>query len=123
MEMEYLTSMTMTWMEMVGPMRWRTSVVKTQETLPVHLKILMAMACVTTSIVTMTTIHSLTLKRLCVTLTQRTNSLFQSMMTTMEFVMLYNLIETWMDGQMVQKNPVALTQMMHPVFLLILTVT
>ena len=123
MAMAHLTSMMMTWMATDGLTKWRISVEKTHKMHPVLQSIPMEMACVITSTAMMTMIHSLTQMKSCVTLIQKTNSLYRSMMTTMESVMLYNLIETLTDGQMALKNHVALTQMMHPVYLLILMAT
>ena len=112
-----------TWMVTDGLTKWRISVERNHKMLQAHLLIQMETVCVTTSTAMMTMIHSSTQKKSCVTLIHKTNRLFQSMMITMVFVMLCNLIETLTDGLTVLKNPVALTQMMHPVYLLILMAT
>ena len=91
--------------------------------LQAHLLIQMETVCVTTSTAMMTMIHSSTQKKSCVTPIHKTNRLFQSMMITMVFVMLCNLIETLTDGLTVLKNHVALTLMTHPVCQLTLMAT
>ena len=117
--MEHLMFMMMTWTATDGLTKWKTSVEKILQMLPAHLSIPMVITCATTSTVMMTMIHSLTQMKSCVTLIQKTNSLFQSMLIMTEYVTLYNPIETLTDGQMALKNPVALTLIMHQVCLLI----